>query len=132
MENNYAKEQNKIAEGTVFTGDIESQGNFRIDGKVQGNLKVKGKVVIGETGQFIGDIECADADFAGIFDGTLQVKNNLTLKASCSVNGEINTAQLQVEPGANLNGSCSMKGAVKSLEKNEPKQKAQEKKGKIA
>ena len=32
------KEQNKIAQGTSYNGDITSQGSFRIEGKVEGTI----------------------------------------------------------------------------------------------
>ena len=43
-------QQNLIAQGTTITGDIISEGDFRIEGNIQGNLKTPGKVVIGKTG----------------------------------------------------------------------------------
>ncbi|MQY79542.1 MAG: polymer-forming cytoskeletal protein, partial [Bacteroidetes bacterium] len=41
---------NLIGIGTEITGDINSNGDIRIDGTLNGNLITKGKVVIGETG----------------------------------------------------------------------------------
>ena len=41
--------QNKIASGTTITGDIESEGDFRIDGVIKGNFSLTGKVVIGKS-----------------------------------------------------------------------------------
>lgn len=114
----YSKEQNKIARGTVIVGNIESEGSFRIEGRLKGNLKTAGKIVVSETGIIEGEVECGDADFEGRFSGTLSVKNSLVLKSTCNMEGEITTGRLSVEPGANLNGNCTMKGAVKTL-KNE-------------
>lgn len=111
----YSKEQNKIAKGSVLSGDIESEGSFRIEGKLEGTLKTPGKVVVGETGFIDGEVECGDADFEGKFNGTLKVKNNLILKSTCNIEGQVSTGRLSVEPGATLNGSCSMNGSVKSL-----------------
>ena len=42
--------QNMIAHGTVFGGDLKSEGDFRIEGTIKGTLITKGKVVIGNTG----------------------------------------------------------------------------------
>lgn len=126
----YSKEQNKIARGTVIVGDIQSEGSFRIEGKVKGNMKTAGKIVVSETGAIEGEVICGDADFEGSFTGSLVVKNNLILKATCTIEGEVVTGRLSVEPGASLNGTCTMKGAVKTL-KNEPELPAG-KKGKIA
>lgn len=109
------KEQNKIAQGTVFKGGIESQGSFRIEGKVIGNIKTPGKIVVGKTGYIEGEIECENADFEGEFKGELKVSKLLTLRATSKIEGEVFTDKLSIEPGAIFNATCSMKGAVKSL-----------------
>lgn len=116
------KEQNKIAQGTIFKGEIESQGSFRIEGKVIGNLKTPGKIVVGETGYIEGQIECENADFEGEFKGQLKVKKLLTLRSTAKIEGEVFTDKLSIEPGAVFNATCSMKGAVKSLTKNAKKE----------
>ncbi|GGZ60516.1 bactofilin family protein [Mesonia mobilis] len=109
------KEQNKIAQGTTITGNIEGKGSFRIEGKVEGTLRTAGKIVVGKTGYIDGEIECENADFEGKFTGKIVVKDTLTLKSSAHIEGEVITGKLDVDPGATFNATCSMKGAVKSL-----------------
>jgi cytoskeletal protein CcmA (bactofilin family) len=109
------KEQNKIAQGTVFKGSIESQGSFRIEGKVIGNITTPGKIVVGKTGYIEGEIDCENADFEGEFKGQLKVKTLLTLRATAKIEGDVFTDKLSIEPGATFNATCSMKGAVKSF-----------------
>lgn len=124
------KEQNKIAQGTVFKGSIESQGSFRIEGKVIGNITTPGKIVVGKTGYIEGEIECANADFEGQFTGELKVKSLLTLRSTAKIEGDVFTDKLSIEPGAVFNATCSMKGAVKSL--NDDAQKSKKQKGQSA
>lgn len=112
------KEQNKIAQGTTYKGNIESQGSFRIEGKVIGNIKTPGKIVIGKTGYIEGQIECENADFEGEFKGELKVSKLLILRANSKIEGEVFTDKLSIEPGATFNATCSMKGNVKSLSQN--------------
>ena len=47
---------NRIVEGTTITGDITTLADFRLDGKLKGNFTSEGKIVIGPTGEVIGDI----------------------------------------------------------------------------
>lgn len=117
------KEQNKIAQGTTYKGSIESQGSFRIEGRVIGNIKTPGKIVVGKTGYIEGQIECENADFEGEFKGELKVSKLLTLRATSKIEGEVFTDKLSIEPGATFNATCSMKGNVKSLLQNENKSK---------
>ena len=41
---------NRIEKNTKIKGDIISEADFRIDGKLDGNVKTSGKVVIGKDG----------------------------------------------------------------------------------
>lgn len=115
-QSDFSNEQNKIAQGTVLTGDISSDGNFRVEGEVNGNLNIKGKVVIGETGRVNGEIISENADIEGSFEGKLKVNTCLNLKSTAVINGEVITDQLIVEAGATFNATCQMSGAVKTLE----------------
>ena len=42
--------RNLLGTGTTIKGDIESNGDIRIDGHLIGSLKANGKVTIGQTG----------------------------------------------------------------------------------
>ena len=46
-----------LGRGTVIKGDINTEGDIRIEGKVFGNIKVSGKLVIGEGAEIKGDIK---------------------------------------------------------------------------
>ena len=114
-------ERNIIGKNSSFTGDITSEGDFRVDGKVEGNVKTSGRVVIGQEGTVEGTIDCSNADIEGSFSGTLTVDQLLSLKSTASISGEVVLGKLSVEPGATFNASCTMKGSVKAL-KNEQQQ----------
>ncbi len=103
------QEQNRIAQGSTITGDIVSEGVFRIEGKLKGNLKTSKKIVLGQTGLIEGDVICGDADIEGTLKGSLTVDNVLNLRSTCTIEGEVVTQRLSVEAGAHLNGTCTMK-----------------------
>lgn len=108
-------QQNTIAKGTTFEGDLKSEGDFRIEGVVKGTLITKGKVVIGTTGLVEGSLSCNNADIEGKLIGKLMVLETLSLRASANVNGDVQTGKLAVEPGATFNANCQMKDSVKEL-----------------
>ncbi|RXP49333.1 polymer-forming cytoskeletal protein [Lutibacter sp. HS1-25] len=114
-------ERNVIGTNTSILGDVISEGDFRIDGKVEGTIKTGGRVVIGKTGIAIGKIYCTDADIEGNFSGELQVENILTLKSSATISGEVTIGKLSIEPGAAFNATCIMKNAVKELKNGQSK-----------
>lgn len=104
-----------ISKGTVIQGNIETPGNFRIEGKLTGNLTSKAKVALGPVASVTGDIKAQNAEVDGTIDGNVDVAELLTLKATAVVTGNITTSKLVVEPGAVFNGKCTMttsRGAV--------------------
>ena len=115
---NSFSQQNTIAQGTTFNGDLVSEGDFRVEGLINGSLHTSGKVVIGKTGSVEGVLSCKNADVEGKFKGNLIVSGTLSLRASAHIEGDVQIEQLSVEPGATFNASCVMKGSVKEL-KNE-------------
>jgi len=114
-------ERNIIGSNTAIVGDIISEGDFRIDGKVEGTIKTAGRVVIGKNGSATGKVECTNADIEGGFSGELIVDNLLTLKSTAKIAGEVIISKLSVEPGAEFNATCTMKGSVKKLKNDQSK-----------
>lgn len=101
---------NRIEKNTRIKGDIISEADFRIDGKLDGNVKTSGKVVIGKGGYINGKVECVNADIEGSFNGELLVSELLSLKSSAVIEGTVSVSKLAVEPGATFNAACTMKG----------------------
>ena len=108
-------ERNIIAKNTSLVGDIESDGDFRVDGKIEGTIKTTGRVVIGIEGIVKGTIDCIDADIEGTFSGKLMVDQILSLKSTANISGDVTLGKLSVEPGAAFNATCTMKGSVKVM-----------------
>lgn len=108
--NEIGGQPNRIEKNTKIKGDIISEADFRIDGKLDGNVKTSGKVVIGKDGYIHGKVECVNADIEGSFNGELLVSDLLSLKSSAVIEGTVSVTKLAVEPGATFNASCTMKG----------------------
>lgn len=99
---------NIIGNGTDIIGNINSNGDFRIDGFLKGTIKSSGKVVVGSTGKVEGEIICQNADISGEVKAHVKVSELLSLKASAVVSGDIFTNKLAIEPGAVFTGACTM------------------------
>ncbi len=110
VENNSPERLNRIVDGTVIQGDIKCESNIRIDGKVIGNVTSSGRLVIGSQGIIEGDIYCQNADIEGTFNGKITVQEQLSLKSTAKLTGDIIANKLSIEPGANFSGSCAMGG----------------------
>jgi cytoskeletal protein CcmA (bactofilin family) len=112
MAKNYGTENspiiNFLGAGTSISGDIISNGDFRIDGNLKGSIKSKGKVVVGNSGKIEGEIICQNADISGEIIAKIVVHELLSLKSSAKLQGDIFTNKLAIEPGAKFTGTCNM------------------------
>ena len=99
---------NILGPGAVVKGEIQVNGDFRIDGTLNGTIQCKGKIVVGTTGKIDGEIQCQNADFSGEVTATVKVSELLTLKETARFSGDITTGKLAIEPGAKFSGTCSM------------------------
>lgn len=106
--NNESPARNIIGNGTIIKGEIESNGDIRIDGKVVGVLKSTGKIVLGQNGVIEGDVYCKQADLSGHVKGKLIVDELTSIKSTSNIGGELTTKQLYIEIGAKFNGKCEM------------------------
>ena len=108
MSNHESPARNIIGNGTIIKGDIESNGDIRIDGKVCGILKSNGKIVLGQNGSIEGELYCKQADLSGLVNGKIFVDELTSLKSTARIEGELTTKQLFIEIGAIFSGKCDM------------------------
>lgn len=106
---------NLIGNGTSITGDINSNGDVRIDGALKGNLTISGKLVVGPSGSIEGNVICQNADISGEIHGKVTVTELLSLKASAKLLGDIVTGKISIEPNATFTGTCNMGAVVKNI-----------------
>lgn len=99
---------NRISVGTIIKGEIVSSSDIRIDGTFDGKVQSNGRVVIGESASVKGDIICENLDLWGKVDGNVYVKDTLSLKQGCTVNGNVHIRRFCVELGSTFNGNCKM------------------------
>ena len=104
-----------IGAGTTITGNIQSNGDIRIDGIIIGNLVSKAKILIGAGGVVEGDIDGKQADVLGKVTGKIKVADLLYLHGEAVVDGDIYAGKLQIEPTATFNGQCHMGANIVEL-----------------
>lgn len=107
---------NSIMEGTSIEGELRSDSNVRIDGKVKGTIHVRGRLIVGASGLVEGDIHCQSSDIEGTVHGKIMCQDLLSLKATAKLTGDIRTKQLAIEPGAVFSGNCDMGGKTGPME----------------
>jgi cytoskeletal protein CcmA (bactofilin family) len=109
-----------IGSGNTINGDIEAQGDIRVDGTVKGNVFSHAKVLIGAEGVIEGNIQCREADIMGQVFGNIKTEDLLHLKGNAAVSGDIHTAKLLIEPTVSFNGQCHMGANIVELKPEMP------------
>lgn len=107
-ENSAGGLHNTLATGTTVKGNIITETDFRLDGKVEGDISCNGKIVVGPKGQVIGNIVSSNAEILGEVEGSVRVSEKLVLKATANIKGDVFAQSLEIEPNARFNGVCNM------------------------
>lgn len=110
---------NIISAGTKLEGKIGSTGSLRVDGQVTGNVTIAGDLVIGTTGEIIGNIEADTATIGGKVNGNITVKNKIVFENKAVVRGDIKALKLVIDEGAIFDGKCEMSSNHKPEQKSE-------------
>lgn len=104
----YDKVDTLIAKGTVIKGNVEADGNIRIEGCIEGEIKTDGDVVLVETGKVIGNIDSSNAHISGRIEGNVKAKSQVHLTSSSIVDADMEVSSLVVDEGAVFTGRCIM------------------------
>ena len=98
-----------LEKDSSFKGEFKSECDFRVDGNFEGSIETNGKVVIGKNGLVEGTVVCSSADIEGAINGTIRVKDLLSIRSTGEVKGDVVMSKLVVESGAIFNAKSSMK-----------------------
>lgn len=91
-----------IGSEVTVTGDIATESELHLDGKVVGNVRC-GALTQGQSGEVRGNIRAAEARLAGLVDGEVEA-GILNLEPSARVTGDVLYESLSVAAGAEVEG----------------------------
>lgn len=112
-----------IGKGATLSGNVETFGNVRIDGKLMGDIHSKSKVATGNESLVEGSVYAQNAEIEGEIRGKLEIVELLVLKSTAVINGDIVAGKIVVESGALFNGACQMGDVAKINKDKEDKNK---------
>lgn len=99
-----------VGPSVKIQGDLNSEGNIRIEGQVHGKVKTSQNVYIGESAKIVADILAGSAIIGGEIQGNIKTTGNLVLQSTAKITGDITCSILRVEDGALFSGKCAMSG----------------------
>lgn len=86
-------------------GEISSNEDLQIDGKVEGPISLSGhRLTIGRTAQLDSEITARDVIVYGKANGNLYARERVEIKNNGEVIGDIVTARISIEEGAYFKG----------------------------
>ncbi|MCI4670825.1 MAG: polymer-forming cytoskeletal protein [Bacteroidia bacterium] len=106
---------NRIAEGTVVVGNINAEGDLRVEGKVIGTLVCNSKLIVSATGYIEGNVDSRVATVEGEIKGNVVTRELLTIDKTGKIFGDIFTQKLVVQMGAVFTGTSKMAEAAKDM-----------------
>ena len=94
----------------IITGDIKTDGDIQIDGRLDGNVKA-GNVTIGEQGAVNGKITASTVHVRGKITGKVDA-TSVDLSETANVQADLVQDQLMIANGAFFDGKCTRKSAA--------------------
>jgi cytoskeletal protein CcmA (bactofilin family) len=107
-----SKPETIVGVNTSFVGTIKTDGNIRIDGRVEGDIEILGNLIVGETGQVIATIKAQNVHVSGAVKGEITAIEQLEISPTGKVWGDIVTAALHIEPGGLFRGQSAMSSSI--------------------
>ena len=87
-----------------LSGEITACDRLVVEGSVEANLANCRDIDIAESGLFKGSASIDDAEIRGRFEGTLNVRRRLLIRASGRVIGTVRYGQIEIECGGQISG----------------------------
>jgi len=88
----------------TVTGDLETDGALRVDGRLEGSIHRADLVVIGEGASIVGDVTAREVIVGGSVTGNIFAAQRTELQSNGIVAGDIRSAAILVQEGGVVQG----------------------------
>jgi cytoskeletal protein CcmA (bactofilin family) len=99
-----------VGPSVKIQGDLNSEGNIKIEGQVSGKVKTSQSVFVIAGAKIAADVLAGNAVIGGEIMGNIKVSGHLILQSTAKIAGDISCQILRVEDGAIFSGKCTMNG----------------------
>jgi len=109
------REQAVIGSTIFIKGDLTGEEDLAIEGRLEGKIELRRhSITIGKNGRIKGDIYGKSISVEGTVEGNLYGEEQLVLRQSGTVRGNIVAPRVALEDGSNFKGSIDMSPKDKS------------------
>ena len=96
----------------VVKGEISSEEDLQIDGKVIGNISLRGnRLTVGRSAELNSEINAREIIVYGSASGNLRARDRVEIKKDGQVIGDITTSRISIEEGAYFKGHIEIERA---------------------
>jgi cytoskeletal protein CcmA (bactofilin family) len=89
----------------VVKGEITSEEDLQIDGKVEGPISLRGnRLTVGRTAQLNSEVNAREVVVYGRISGNVHARERVEIKKDGEVHGDITTTRISLEEGAYFKG----------------------------
>jgi len=100
----------------VVKGEISSEEDLQIDGKVEGPISLRGhRLTVGRTAELSSEINAREVIVYGNASGNLRARDRVEIKKDGRVIGDIATSRISIEDGAYFKGHIEIEHAQSPL-----------------
>jgi cytoskeletal protein CcmA (bactofilin family) len=93
----------------AMSGDLDTAGSLRIDGKLEGTIRRADTVVLGVGATMTGDVHAREVVIGGSIVGNIVATERVELQATAIVTGDVLTQTILVQEGGVVNGRVLMR-----------------------
>ena len=97
-----------IGPDAIIKGPIELEQGLIVYGKIYGDIATNGQVRVVKNGLVDGNIIGSNIHIGGTVSGNIKSRNQVILKKSCILKGDISYRKLHIEDGAQFEGKCDL------------------------
>jgi cytoskeletal protein CcmA (bactofilin family) len=101
-----------IGADSVFKGTFSGPGHCIVHGKVEGQCDMQGTLIVGEGGEWVGDIKAAVVLIAGEVSGDIFATEKMEIVSTAKVKGRITSKVLAIAEGAVHEGQIQMTAGI--------------------
>jgi cytoskeletal protein CcmA (bactofilin family) len=101
----------------VVKGEISSDEDLQIDGKIEGPISLRGhRLTVGRTAHLNSEITAREVIVYGNASGNLRARDRVEIKKDGQVIGDITTTRISIEEGAYFKGHIEIERAQSSVQ----------------
>jgi cytoskeletal protein CcmA (bactofilin family) len=97
-----------ISKALSIVGDLIAQGDLHLEGELRGSIQCNGTVFVTPSGQASASVKADSVIVLGSISGSVEASDQIDLRQSASLTGDVKCARINIEDGAYFKGKINI------------------------